>query len=345
VKSNTDTLRILDAAANRASEGARIVEDYVRFGRDNSYLTQICKQWRHDLQSVLAELPNSERMAARETQRDVGTQITTAAEQCRTAVMDVVVASLNRVKQALRSLEEFSKIEFPQLASRVEQLRYAWYTVERAILVGADSEQRLAKAKLYVLIDGRANDDDFSAFATSLIAAGVHVLQLRDKSLNDRDLVRRGRILRKLTRGTDTLFIMNDRPDLAALTEADGVHVGQEELSVKDARTIVGTQALIGVSTHSVEQARQAVLDGANYIGVGPTFPSTTKQFSAFTGLELLRAVAAEIALPAFAIGGITFDNVAEVLATGIKRVAVSGVIAQAADTGRAVAEFAQRIG
>ena len=91
-------------------------------------------------------------------------------------------------------------------------------------------------------------------------------------------------------RNRETLFIVNDRPDLAALARADGVHVGQEELSVKDARSIVGPEMLVGVSTHSIEQARQAVLDGANYIGVGPTFPSGTKQFEQFPGVELLRA-------------------------------------------------------
>ena len=108
---------------------------------------------------------------------------------------------------------------------------------------------------------------------------------------------------------------MNDRPDLAVLAGADGVHVGQEELSVKDARRIVGPSALVGVSTHSIQQARAAVLDGANYIGVGPTFPSGTKTFAAFTGVELLQAVQAEIRLPAFAIGGVTAANLPQVLA------------------------------
>ena len=116
-------------------------------------------------------------------------------------------------------------------------------------------------------------------------------------------------------------MIVNDRPDLARLGRADGVHLGQEDLSVKDARAIVGPEALIGVSTHRIEQARQAVLDGANYIGVGPTFPSGTKQFESSPALDFLRAVAAEIRLPAFAIGGITPGNLAEVLAAGIGRV------------------------
>ena len=132
------------------------------------------------------------------------------------------------------------------------------------------------------------------------------------------------------------MFVMNDRPDLAVLADADGVHVGQEELSVKDARTIVGADRLVGVSTHSIEQARQAVLDGADYIGVGPVFPSGTKQFDRLAGLELVRAVAAEVRLPAFAIGGITADNLPLVREAGLGRVAVSGAVASAADPGAA---------
>jgi thiamine-phosphate pyrophosphorylase len=130
------------------------------------------------------------------------------------------------------------------------------------------------------------------------------------------------------TASNQTLFILNDRPDLAVLADADGVHLGQQDLTVKDARRILGPSGLIGVSTHSLEQARAAVLDGANYIGVGPTFASGTKQFSQFTGTELLRSVQAEIRLPAFAIGGVTLQNLPEVLATGFTRVAVSGAIA-----------------
>jgi thiamine-phosphate pyrophosphorylase len=132
---------------------------------------------------------------------------------------------------------------------------------------------------------------------------------------------------------------------LARLAGADGVHVGQDELTVKDARTIVGPRALVGVSTHSLEQAIGAVLDGANYIGVGPTFPSPTKQFSQFPGLELLRAVAAEIRLPAFAIGGITADNVADVRACGFDRIAVSSAVTGSASPADSVRELKSRLG
>jgi thiamine-phosphate pyrophosphorylase len=125
---------------------------------------------------------------------------------------------------------------------------------------------------------------------------------------------------------------MNDRPDLAVLAGADGVHLGQDDLSVKDARSIVGPDRLVGVSTHCIEQARQAVLDGASYIGVGPTFASKTKAFTEFPGVALLRTVAAEIRLPAFAIGGIAESNVHEVLSAGFRRIAVGSAVADAPD-------------
>jgi thiamine-phosphate pyrophosphorylase len=112
--------------------------------------------------------------------------------------------------------------------------------------------------------------------------------------------------------------------------EADGVHVGQEELSVKDVRRIAGPAMLIGVSTHSIEQARQAVLAGASYIGVGPVFASATKEFTDLPGLDFVRQVAAQISLPAFAIGGITPANVDQVKQAGLRRVAVGHAICQA---------------
>ncbi len=148
-----------------------------------------------------------------------------------------------------------------------------------------------------------------------------------------------------MTWETPALCIVNDRPDLAALAGADGVHVGQQDVSVKDARLIVGPESLIGVSTHSIEQARQAVLDGANYIGTGPTFPSGTKSFAHFPGLDLLRTVAAEIRLPAFAIGGISADNLADVLGTGIRRIAVSAAITAAPDPAEATRELLAALG
>src|SRR5205823_4860391 len=122
--------------------------------------------------------------------------------------------------------------------------------------------------------------------------------------------------------GGGPLLIINDRVDLAVLARADGVHIGQDELTIRDARRIVGPEMLVGVSTHNIEQARQAVLDGANYLGCGPVFPSSTKQFKRFPGVNFLKQVAAEISLPAFAFGGVKATNLSRVLATGFSRIA-----------------------
>jgi thiamine-phosphate pyrophosphorylase len=167
----------------------------------------------------------------------------------------------------------------------------------------------------------------FNAVIQAAIGAGVRMIQLREKSLPDRELVHLARRLHEVTSAAGVLLIINDRPDIAVLAEADGVHVGQTELSLADARSIVGLERLVGVSTHSIEEARQAVFDGADYLGVGPTFPSETKSFAEFPGLTLIRDVAAEIRLPWFAIGGIDVSNVAQVVAAGASRIAVGGTV------------------
>lgn len=324
--------RILDANANRAVEGLRVVEEYVRFGLDDRHLTSLCKHLRHDLAAILASLDPHRLLAARETQADIGVEVSTRSEFHRTDPWAVAIASMKRLEQSLRCLEEYGKVVRPDFAAECEKLRYRAYTLHRAISVTANSVARLAAARLYVLIDGASSEQAFQQYVTALVQAGVHVLQLRDKRLNDRELLERARLLRQLTSDTAVIFIVNDRPDIAALANADGVHIGQDELAVKDARTIVGPGKLIGVSTHSLAQAQKAVLDGANYIGCGPTFPSGTKRFDAFPGLDFLRQVAAEIRLPAFAIGGITLENTAHVFAAGIKRIAVSGVVSASND-------------
>ena len=359
-------IRILDASLNRASEGLRVVEDYVRFVLDDAHLTEQFKLLRHELAAAGAALPSPERHAARDTEQDVGTTIKTASETRRADAWDVCVASFERVKQSLRSLEEFGKVAKPQAADVFESLRYRLYTLEAAVGRTVDAVERLAGVQLYVLIDGCETEDEFAALVEQLVTAGVDAIQLRDKRLDDRELMTRARLLRTIFQpralpggssandmaplkypraepGAEVgqrLVIINDRPDIAAIVDADGVHLGHDDMSVKDARAVVGPRKLIGVSSHSIEQARAAVLAGANYIGVGPTFPSTTKNFDTFRGVELLRQVAEEIRLPAFAIGGVTADNVKEVLAAGFTRIAVGAAVTHAANPGAAAAKL-----
>lgn len=330
--SQTSVIRILDASLNRATEGLRVVEDYARFVLDDPFLTGQAKELRHDLVAAAVAISPADRHAARETEQDVGTAISTDAESRRLDAWEVCAASLKRAEQALRSLEEYGKLVSADFAGQCESLRYGLYTLEKALDACRSSRDRLEKVTLCVLVDGQKSAAAFEDTAKSLVAAGVGMIQLRDKRLDDRELIERARVLRQLTRGTATLCIINDRADVAAAVYADGVHVGQEDLSVKDARTIVGARMLVGVSTHDIGQARSAVLDGADYLGAGPTFPSNTKSFDAFAGLDYLREVAAEISLPTFAIGGIAAANLADVVATGIHRVAVGAAITAVAD-------------
>ena len=262
-------------------------------------------------------------------------------EATRTAL---VRANLARVQQAFRTIEEFSKSIDTRVAKTIEQLRYQVYTLEKAILSTLISSRNLAEAKLCVLIDAGDSESSLRNLVTQLVDANVGLVQLRDKNRSDRELVAAGRIVAELTRDSQTKFIVNDRADLAVACRADGVHLGQDDLSVADARRIVGATRLIGVSTHSIEQAHQAVLEGASYIGVGPVFPSTTKSFETFVGLELVCQVAKAIALPAFAIGGIHSGNVGQVVESGLLRVAVSSAIGNAENPRQAALEILRQL-
>ena len=342
-------LRVMDANANRAAEGLRVVEEYFRLARGDALLARSCKELRHELAEVLSAIPAAELVRARDTLRDVGTEISTPTEGQRQSLADVTAANWKRVEQALRAIEEYGKLLPPLDVSRLEKLRYLAYTLGKAMVIEQSSLLRLADARLYVLVDGGGPAEPFDEITyrrrvSELATAGVRILQLRDKRLDDRTLLARARTIRELTRDTNTLLIVNDRADLAAACGADGVHLGQEDLAVCDARRIVGSQALIGVSTHTIEQARQAVLDGADYIGCGPTFPSSTKQFQRFAGLDFLRQIAAEITLPAFAIGGITAENLPQVLKSGMSRVAVGGAIWGAHDAGAVSQQFLAKL-
>jgi thiamine-phosphate pyrophosphorylase len=176
------------------------------------------------------------------------------------------------------------------------------------------------------------------------LAGGAQVIQLREKGLPDREVLARAREVRLLTVAAGARFIMNDRPDLARLAAADGVHLGQDDLAVRDARRIIGTRALVGVSTHDPAQLERAVLDGAGYLGVGPVFPTPTKDFDGLAGLSHVRHAAETVTLPWFAIGGITESNLDEVLEAGATRVAVSAAVTRAASPRRAAATLRARL-
>jgi len=322
--------RILDASANRAREGLRVVEDYVRFRLDDPLLSRELKAIRHLLTETLRHLGQSAWISSRDTLHDVGTLGTLASERQRGSLTDVLRANLKRVEEALRTLEEYGKLLDSQLSLQLSECRYRMYTVEKTLETTIQSRQRLIDCQLYLLVTAAECRYGAEATIRHSLEKGVDIVQIREKHMSDRELVSYAEKVRAWTAETGALLIMNDRPDLAAAVGADGVHLGQDDLGIQSARQILGKTALIGISTHTPEQARQAVFEGADYLGAGPVFPSKTKAFTDFPGLPFIEHVAQNICLPWFAIGGINADNLWEVLRAGGTRIAVSSVICQA---------------
>jgi thiamine-phosphate pyrophosphorylase len=344
----TATYRILDASANRAGEGLRTMEEFARFLLDDAELTGRLKSLRHDLMAAVNRFSRTSLLAARDTDGDVGTNIRESAEYQRAGAVGVVAAAAARTQQSLRVLEEYGKTIDTRAAAEIEQIRYRCYPVSAELELRLDRNDRLvrlSRSRLYALVDAGPSEQAFADLVRRYLAGSVDVIQLRDRNVDDRTLLARARLGADIARSCGKLLIVNDRADLAVAAEADGVHVGQEELPVAEARRILGPQRLIGVSTHSIGQAHAAVDDGADYIGCGPVFAGRTKSFDSYVGAGLLEEVAAEIELPAFAIGGIDASNLDQLIEAGCRRIAVTGALRDAADPVTAAKELSERLG
>ncbi|HEX4794020.1 MAG TPA: thiamine phosphate synthase [Humisphaera sp.] len=340
---NHSILRLLDANANRAREALRVLEDYARFMLDDNALSAALKGVRHGLANALAPML-AEAIVHRDTPGDVGTSNKTGAELARADLPHVITAAGKRLGEALRSIEEFLKIDSPGAAAAVEALRYQFYDIEQKIARTLGRGGPMRDVRLYVLITQSLCRRPWLEVAEQAILGGADCLQLREKDLDGAELLARARDFVSLCRKHGVISIINDRADIAILAGADGVHVGQDDLPGIEVRKLVGSAMIVGVSTHRIEQARQAVLDGADYIGVGPFFRSSTKPRDFVAGPDYARQVANEIKIPAIAIAGITPANVDEVLATGLRAVAVSSAVIAADDVRAAAQTIKQKL-
>ena len=331
--------RILDANKNRAVEGLRVVEEFFRFVVSNEMITQKLKDFRHTLCAVCSDHADSWLMQ-RDSDEDIGGKIEGAGEYSRSTFDSIIAANLSRAGESLRVLEEYGKTIVSTLGATIEKLRYQFYDLEKEIKQFVAGQKKLDGRSIYVLTSACKSLTEFETRITALCECNVGVIQLREKNISDGELLERAKIASGICKSSQTLFVVNDRPDIAVLSNADGVHIGQDELPIKDVRLMIPTSMLIGVSTHSIEQARTAVENGADYIGVGPTFPSKTKCFSEFKGTELLDQVSKEISIPAYAIGGINLENISKVVHAGFSRIAVSNAIHCADSTSETVAAF-----
>lgn len=199
--------------------------------------------------------------------------------------------------------------------------------------------------RLYVIVDAAVKGGRHPAeVAEQAVRGGADVVQLRGKTATFRHLLEAGRAVREATRRGGALFIVNDYPDLCLAVDADGVHLGQDDAPIDLARKILGPGRLVGRSTHSLEQALDAQREGADYIGVGPIFPTPTKPQAKAVGLELVSRVKDALKIPFVAIGGIDEGNLESVLGEGARRVAVVRAVAGAEDVTAAARRLKEKL-
>lgn len=330
---NAATLRMLDANFNRASEGLRTLEDIARFVLNRQDWCSAYKEVRHQLTASLHSVVGHELIRTRDVEGDVGTTVSTPQERSRSTLSEVASAAAGRLQQSMRCIEECCKLFPSNAAADVERLRYTTYGLNAKLQMALQRDSEfLDNARLYVLADCKLELTAFEDRVAAISEAGMDLIQIRDKDSDAQTLLSYLDAAARVVDPVRTRLIINDRVDIAAISAAHGVHLGQTDIGLADARKLLPITSWVGVSTHNPAQYAAACLAGADYVGCGPTFSSQTKQFDEFAGLDYLTAVAAEETCPAFAIGGINLSNIEQVLSTGIKRVAVAGAIWNADD-------------
>lgn len=343
--------RVIDANANRAREALRVLEDAARFLLDDHNLSATIKQVRHELRAALhAAFHPGVLEANRDTPHDVGTTITTSAEMRRADVLDVVVAAGKRLSEALRVIEEYGKmLGTPDVchgsdkdacatpfSEAVEALRYRCYEIERELTIRMGSG-RARQWGVCVLLTESLCTLPWLDVLDAVIEAGADCIQLREKDIPDGKLLGRATVVATRCRAAGIVSIINDRPDIALAAGADGVHVGQEDLPVEFLRRLAGRRLIIGVSTSRIEQAEAAVRSGADYCGLGPMFPTATKEKRCLAGPAYVTRYTTRLTAPHLAIGGVTPENVEQLVAAGARGVAVSASVCRSASPGTVV--------
>lgn len=343
----TNMKRIIDANLNRATEAARILEEIARFLLEDKDLSEKLKNIRHKLNLIQDENYGTY-LESRDTENDIGVDIKNSDK--RIDIENIFKANIKRFQQALRTLAEYSVGENKKNILVFEKLRYEAYTLEKimwsmlqekGVTAGINEDK-----KLYLVTnsDSFDSEDAFLDAVASALKGGVNILQLREKNMSAKKIIELGKKLKQLCSFYNVTFIVNDRVDVAAILEADGVHLGQDDLDVKSAKNILGDKCIVGVSTHAPEQALKALEDGADYIGVGPVFATPTKQGRIPVGLDYVKWVSENIDLPAFAIGGIDEENIEQVFEAGAKRVAVVRAVINADSPQKSAESFCSKL-
>ena len=347
------TLRIIDANLNRVGEGLRLLEEIARLLLNDATLTQQLKTMRHELiENNL--LFHQQLLQARNAAGDVGVDIEVHGGEDKKELPAVVVANARRAQESLRVLEELAKVPDATLkldSGKFKQARFDVYTIEQRLLSRLLRQDKLEYIHgLYVIIDTQAlKGRDYLEVAGQVIRGGASTIQLRDKVLSKKELLSVAERLKDLCAKHGVLLIINDYLDVVLGANADGLHVGQEDLPVEVARKLLPLDKVVGCSATTVEQAVAAESEGADYIAVGAIYPTASKTSARVpaevVGLETLRQVKQAVTSPVVAIGGITGENASDVVAAGADSVAVINAVLGAESPEKASREIVTIMG
>ena len=345
-KAPGQALRIIDANLNRIGEGLRLLEDVYRLVLNDAAFSKKLKAMRHEL--ATRDLAAKARLLqARDSRGDIGINIEVSQQTKERGMPSMVIANSRRVQESLRVLEELAKMPAVNLDSeRYKNARFNLYDIEKDLisrLLRKDKADRISG--LYAIIDTRyLKDRSFEDMAAQILEGGARIIQLRAKNMPVKELFAIAIKLKKLCAENGALFIMNDCLDIALATNADGLHIGQEDLPLKDTRRLLPIDRIIGCSVATAKQAKEAAADGADYLAAGAIFPTPSKKDVAIAGLKALKEIKRQTNLPLVAIGGINMDNAAEVLAAGADSIAVISAIMQAESPSEATRQMIQKL-
>jgi thiamine-phosphate pyrophosphorylase len=343
---SADILRIIDANINRTGEGLRVIEEFARLSLDNTSLTQQLKDLRHKILHNSLEL-QKQLLNARDAAADVGSEMNVTGESSSKGASEIIIANCRRVQESLRVLEELAKTPGTGLDPEAfRQGRFSLYSLEKELLGYYTRKNITVKINgLYVIIDTEwLNGQKAVDIAAKVIKAGAKTIQLRCKNGNTRDFLSMAQDLEEICSEADVPFIINDDLEVALACKADGLHIGQEDLPAAIARKLIPIGMALGVSVRTLSEAKKAVADGADYLGVGAVFATKTKDSTAL-GLEKLKSIVKSVDIPVVAIGGIDLENIKSVMKTGACSAAVISAVSGADDPGKAARDLIKAIG
>lgn len=324
------TLRALDAAFNRLIEAMRVIEDQLRFRHHREVISRRWQSLRRQTGQLRQHLEKTTGPLVRH--RDVaGDQMgNIPGGDSHEDHSSLISANCSRAKEASRSIEEMIRLVTPQLLESAQTVRYGIYQLESTTCALDSRGNQLDGRDLYVLVTESLCHNDFVDTTIAAIEGGASIVQLREKELPEPEILERAKKLREVTQQRNALLIINDSIEIAYLSGADGVHLGQEDIPPHEARRLLGPDAILGLSTHGPEQADAAAAQGADYIGIGPIFETATKLHRESVGTEYIEQAQTLCELPGYAIGHVDAETVDQVLAAGARRIAVcTGIISQ----------------